>query len=135
MFLVEVWLDHSRSLENAVRRALVADITHHLLGVVLIDLALPLLEDVINDLGGCVGLEQLGLVVGLREHVVEAVEGGDQLALARVADLEGRRDGREVVAEGHLAQARLVNDGGEDGLDALRRLQLMPVLSSLVGSC
>ena len=135
MFLVEVWLDHSRSLENAVRRALVADITHHLLGVVLIDLALPLLEDVINDLGGCVGLEQLGLVVGLREHVVEAVEGGDQLALARVADLEGRRDGREVVAEGHLAQARLVNDGGEDGLDALRRLQLMPVISSLVGPC
>ena len=135
MFLIKIRLDHSRSLENAVRRALVADIAHHLLGVVLIDLALPLREDVINDLGGCVGLEQLGLVVGLREHVVEAVEGGDQLALARVADLEGRRDGREIVAEGHLAQARLVNDRGEDRLDALRRLQLMPVLSSLVGSC
>jgi hypothetical protein len=80
--------------------------------VPVVDLVLPGLEDAIDDLRGCVGLEELGFIEGLGQHVPDGVEGGNQLALPGVSHLEGGSDVAQLIAERHLTKNRLVYDSG-----------------------
>ena len=63
------------------------DVPGHLLLISTIDLMLPCLEDVINDLRWCVGLEQLWIVVCLGNEVPQTIESCNHLRFSRVSHL------------------------------------------------
>lgn len=60
-----------RLLKNTVSKAILLDVTHYFLWIIIVDLILPLLEDVVDNVWRSVGLEKLGIVVGLSQHVVK----------------------------------------------------------------
>ena len=93
----------SGSGEDPGGQGALGDVPTDLLLVTIVDLILPGLEDAIDDFWWCVGLEELGLIECLRQHVAEGVEGRNKLSLPRVGHLEGRRYVAQLVAEGHLA--------------------------------
>jgi hypothetical protein len=100
--------------------------------VTVVDLVLPCLKDAINGLRGCIGLEELGFIEGLGQHVPNRVEGGNQLSFPGVGHLEGGSYVAQLVAEGHLTKDRLIYDGSEDRLDALAGHDFVPILSRLI---
>jgi hypothetical protein len=100
--------------------------------VPIVDLVLPCLEDAIDGLWGCISLEELRFIEGLGQHVPNGVEGGNELALPGIGDLEGGSYVAQLVTEGHLTKDRLVYDSGEDSLDALASHDFVAILSRLI---
>lgn len=71
-----------------MRETALGYVLHDLLLVPSIHMALPRLENVVNDLRGCISLEKLRVVVGLCDEIAQAVEGSYQLGLLWVANLQ-----------------------------------------------